>query len=255
MASHFDGTWTIVYAEKNGEKMPLDQNAKATISGNVLTVQKEGKEHRMQLQFSPNHQLMAWHQAADQSGKKEQQPGKPAAQAAPPATPEAKRGEAAQTPQTLNAQRQGNTQQPNNQLPGAQALQAYNNTPHAPIAPQQGLHHGVYIESSEFLCLSLDGPFMEEKREHVAAVTPKPGTTSNLNPPAATQPGQRAATPAPATPGVQQAKNERPGQAGETRSANYPADHQQAHPGTPQNGGMVLILHREGGQQRPAQGK
>ena len=60
MASHLDGTWIVMFAEKDGQKLNNSQNDTVTIHGNVLTWQKEGKEHHLHLQFGANHQLTGW---------------------------------------------------------------------------------------------------------------------------------------------------------------------------------------------------
>src|SRR5579883_3426000 len=58
-ASSRDGTWMVICAEKDGQKLADTQNHTVTIRGDVLTWNKDGQEHRVHLQFGPNHRVMA----------------------------------------------------------------------------------------------------------------------------------------------------------------------------------------------------
>ena len=122
-----DGTWQVVYAEKNGQKMDLGK-ATATIREGVLTLKHDGKEKVMQLRFGP--QQMVW--ATDISEQGEHERGNATAGKGGTAQPGTTPGGLAQR----RAGYQGGVPQP-----GSAA----------------NAHHGVYIASQDFLCLGFQG--------------------------------------------------------------------------------------------------
>ncbi len=105
---HVDGTWTVLCAEANGQKLNTGQNQTVTIRGNVLTWQKDGKAHQCQLVFGPNHMLTVLPEKTGQEGKeKAGQEGKAQGQAGK-----------AEHPRAGTAERQG---QPGTPAPVAKA--------------------------------------------------------------------------------------------------------------------------------------
>lgn len=290
--SHLDGTWLVIYAEKDGQTLSNKQNETVTIHGNVLTWNKDGQEHRVNLQFGAHHHLMATpahaeHAAKSQANTAEHQPtatGERSGQA--PTRTAAKQGEAGQAAPAgdQSNQRPGIVLPAHipGQLPGGAAATRESAAAGQSQAEQQGgAHHGVYIHANEFLCLALEQGFEGEQHKPAATGVAKPGTLGASTQPAAqaARPGQTGAnaqqgttpntnqgTAQPATAqrgqpgntpqgtaGTSQAKNEQPGTAGTARTANYAADARSA--GNMQQSGFVLILRREGVQQQPVKGK
>jgi hypothetical protein len=274
MASNLDGTWMVLYAEKDGQKLADHQNQTVTIKGNVLTVNKDGQEHSIRLQFGPNHHLTATPEAGQHAAHTQARPGErqqagsaegrnqPAAGAA------AKPGEQGQTPTA----RDQNSQRPGTALPAP----AQGQTPGGPaVAHEPGsqghhqamAHEGVFIETNEFLCLALNQAFEGETHGQpatAAATTPAPKTTLTQPAQSTPRPGQPApAGQQPTAPAAQRtqpgnnqqaaagqphAVNELPGQPGGIRTANYTPG-----AGNMQHSGFVLILRRQSGQQPTGQ--
>jgi hypothetical protein len=253
-SSQLDGTWTIVYAAKGGQKMNEKQNESVTIRGNVLILHAEGKEHRMHFNFGPNHNLSIWHDAADQG----QQPKTPANET---------QRNAANRDNNQNAR--GNQSTPQTPAsPGAPALPAQIPGQPGPVAGRnvvneamtqtgpQGTRQGVYINAGEFLCLAFDRSNVEGRES---------ATLPPLAPRPSNSPGQPAAqaTPVPGQGANAQANNAQRPQPGATaqrpnetpgRTANYPPEGL-----TPafkfQPNEFVLILRRQGSQPNSNQGR
>jgi len=287
-ASHLDGTWTVLFCEKDGQKLSTGQNDTATIQGNMITFRREGKEHRVHLNFGQNHSLTAWPEPSDNANKGETNTGAKTGsanrQGQPAASPQGNAGQTAGQAaggQKTGEQHPGNTAQANKPNP-AHAPQAAASVHQAP--PAGAMHHGVYIYADEFLCLALDQGFMDEKRtqptagtqhqqptagtQHQQPTTPANPNQTTAQPGAAPKPGtDQAAGGKPQTAPGAQAAGDRPG-LGETpdrlRQANYqppaaitqaantqPAAGQTAGGQMQQQHGFVVILQRaKGGQQQ-----
>jgi hypothetical protein len=270
-ASNLDGTWIIMCATKDGQKLGNSHNETVTIHGNVLTWQNEGKEHRVHLQLGANHGLTAWPEKAEHAAKTEaknaehQQSGTADRSAQAPAKEQKTPGPNFVLPLQIPGQ-----------LPGAtfaRAAEAGQREAAEHQAQQHqagqpgGSHNGVFIETNDFLCLALDQGFEGEMHQQQAASPAKPGTPAT--PATVKQPAEQAKTPTanqgtnpqaanakPAQPAntpqgtasTTQAKNENAGHAVETRTASYSG-------GNMEQKGFVLILRRESGQHQPNQGK
>jgi hypothetical protein len=217
----------------------------------VLTWQKEGKEHRVRLQFGPNNTLTA--------------------------TPEREENNAKTRAKTAEQPANAPASEAQNKIIGSVLLRSGANGQGGQSLP---MHQGVYIETSDFLCLFLSQGFESEMHGQQAAGAEK-AATPNAPKQQAARPAQNAAnTPQQAqapnanadknaqavhtlqqgtevkgatTTGTTQAKNEPAAKAGETRTANYGAE--QHHAGNMQQKGFVLILRREGTQQPQGRGK
>jgi hypothetical protein len=291
--AHLDGTWTVLFAGRDGQRIGNGQNETVTIHGNVLTWQREGKEHRVHLNFAANHLLSAWPEAAEhrepahagtaeqkQTGKVERPAAKAegsepkhdaAAQAAPaPGTAPAAAAAPAPVPgtvPTLAAVRQFV------QAPGegqATLAERAPGVPGQPTGARMGAH-GVYIDANEFLCLSLSGGFIDERHEPAASTEPKARPPVTAKAPAekaaastatpATGTEAKKSQPAASAKNTQGTKeaaqpgNEAQRRDGEPRTANYPAGTESAKAGMHQQGDFVFILRREIGQPRSGQAK
>lgn len=252
-ASHLDGTWTVICAEKDGQKLADVQNHTVTIQGDVLTWNKDGKEHRVHLQLGANHRLTATPAEGQQATGAQTRSGEQQNQSAGTA---AKQGEQGQTA----AAREQNSQRPGTALPGRAQGQAPAATPTRTAGTpgsheegtQAGPHEGFYIATSDFLCIAFDQGFGGDMHGQHAATSPaakeqptqaatRPGQPATTTQPGATANANRGINPQ-AAPGTQQVRNETPGQPGGVRTANY-------SPGAAnmQHEGFVLILHRQGG--------
>jgi hypothetical protein len=243
-AVSLDGTWHVLLAEKDGQKVNTQsQSQTVTIKGNVLTWNKDGAEHRVQLQFGANHMLAATpetmheghkaqsntpaHQQTTPAAQNNQQPGQSTVKQSA-TQPAAKPGE--QPPAQANNNKTDNQPKPAEGTPrvGAAVATASPTASPSHFTPQATLH-GVYIKGNDFLCLTLNQCFMEDKPAQAAANTPKPGTPATANPTATTgrpaapatasgaastngnaKPQGGATTPAPTTNTV--ASNQQPGQ-------------------------------------------
>jgi hypothetical protein len=240
--SPLDGTWTVICAEKDGQKLAENQNHTVTIRGNVLTWNKDGQEHRVHLQFAANHRVIATPEAVQHAAPAPARAGEQ--QQARPAGTTPKPGEPAQAP----GARDQNSQRPGTTLPApaqAAAGTRETGTPGQHPAAQGGPHEGFFIETSDFLCLAFDQGFGGEMHGKVTAAAANPATRATpIQPaPAAPRPGQPATNP-------QQATNPQAaaGQLGGIRTANYAPGAENM-----QHGGFVLILHKQGGQQPTGQ--
>jgi hypothetical protein len=280
---HVDGTWTVLCAEENGQKLNTGQNQTVTIRGNVITWQKDGKEHHARLLFGPNHMLTCLPEKTGQEGKTQGQastPGHPRV-----GTPErqGQTGTPAPGAKAEGQKGQPGTAQAGAGQPGAEPGQTPQIPNRGPLPGQvgylppvpgrdnigagapgtgvhaMGSHHGVYIFADNFLCLTFDAGFpgMHERMTPGAAKAGKgqgagqhPGTTVPNQQAGAGQPGQPVVTTpgrtsGPPVPGQVTAQAPAGGQ---TRTANYPREGQHAGAGMSQQGGFVLILRRAGGQ-------
>src|SRR3954467_15229929 len=65
-----DGQWTVVYAEKDGKKMNLEDKSPVTIKNNTLTFKEDGKERMLRMHFGPGYTFWAMGEN-DRSGKEE----------------------------------------------------------------------------------------------------------------------------------------------------------------------------------------
>jgi len=265
-ASTIDGTWTVLFCEKDGQKISTSQNNTVTIQNNVLTWNKDGKEHRVHLMLGANHMLTAWPENMQQGAQQQAKPGEAAGQkqVQTPAKPGQPAGK---QPNTATAQAERPAAKPEavHGGPGTQLpLPAQGQTPAQPAraataenTPAQGSHHGVYIDGGDVLCLSLDKAFMEEKTEH-AAVAPKPATQSAT--PVAGRQAQAPTTGGTANSAVpNQQAGAKPGTPATNQSVGAQASQQGQNirqaaygPGSMEHSGFVLILEREnaGQQQR-----
>jgi len=285
-AGSADGTWAVLCCEHDGQKASTGQNESATIQGNVLTLHKDGKEHRIRLQFGANHQLTAWLEPAQQGNQQQQA----AATAGTQHKPAAAQG---------NSQKQGTPaqagQQPAQQGTPAQAgqqiAQQHNAAPAAAsgqqnMSPQQ-MCHGVYINGGDILCLALDKGFMDQNQQHTAAPQQAAPATNQ-----AAQPQKQAAAPAAGNqPAAANQAKANPGEQSQTQAKTAEQPRAAAQQELPNNGfqgtspgikgltervrqaaygpngaagqqnaginnqpmeqhGFVLILRREGGQKR-----
>jgi hypothetical protein len=219
-----DGTWQVVYAEKNGQKMDLGK-ATATIREGVLTLKHDGKEKVMQLRFGP--QQMVW--AVDISEQGEHERGNATAG-------------------------KGGAVQPGTAPGGlAQRRAAYQGGVAA------NTHRGVYIASQEFLCLGLEGnqvPGGPNNRTGVSGAANRGGIAQPAQPnaPGAGQAGAPSTGAAPAA-GQSQDRNDSgaPGQprTGQTGAGIGAPGHQNINARGPHmaqgqfsQAEFVLILHR-----------
>ena len=87
-APRIDGQWTIVYCEMDGQKVDPSRSNTLTISGNVATFTKEGKQCRVQLNPGRDGMLTATELSTDQRAGAQQdrpgaQPGQPGAGTVP----------------------------------------------------------------------------------------------------------------------------------------------------------------------------
>lgn len=242
MASNLDGTWTVLCAEKDGQKLGQMPNATVTIHGNVLTWQKEGKEHRMRLQLGANNMLSATPEHDEPAAK------------APAKTSEHPQGAQAN-------QRAGNAApaEPAKGIPTAvPAKTGLNGLPQTAGSPLLSVHQGVYIETNDFLCLSLNKGFDGEMSRQEAAASAKPAAPNTPNSNADKNAlGARAAQPVAEPKGTAstvQANSQPAAKAGEIRTANYGVE-QHPTAGNMNQKGFVLILRRETGQQPQVHGK
>src|SRR5689334_18441011 len=69
------GRWLIVYAEEGGRRNNSWEQRQATVRGNTLTYEEEGKTHSIQLKFGPNQTLSAVTSAGGKEGKDEGEKG------------------------------------------------------------------------------------------------------------------------------------------------------------------------------------
>lgn len=320
--SPMDGTWTILCAELNGQKLNTGSHGTVTIRNNILTFQKDGKEHRVHLQFGANHMVSVRPEntekgagAQGQTGERgQQQPGAREGQGQRPgqtgkegeksgkATPQGTDEKSGEQAQGTQVPAQGRPQIPAH-IPGQPdyriyqgATQQAGQAAHLPQGAGPGAHQGVYIFADDFLCLAFDHGMMMGGTQHQAnapagssasgtlgagqrATTGQqtaapghpqgttqqaaaPGQQQGTNPQGANKQGtnQQAANPQrtqpggtpQATPGAGQTASANQGTGGQTRTANYPNSTPQAGAAGHQ-GGFVLILRREGGQQNQGQ--
>jgi hypothetical protein len=280
-ATHLDGTWTILCAERDGQKMNA-ANETATIQGNILTWKKDGKEHRVQLQFGENHMFTARPEHQEHAAATQAQAGSRSTPKA--ATPE----QPGQRPNQPAAAQNSAEQQPSNAVPApstnlvnglaqqgifAQAEHRAANvaaTEHHATAGQME-HHGIYIFADNYLCLSFDTAGMGGMEEGTNANAAKPAAKANASQPAERTGQQAATTPGNATPKPQPATSQQAATpAGNARQAGTEPRAANAAPGTAeqskvhqagyavpaagagmsQHGSFVLILRREKSEQR-----
>jgi hypothetical protein len=109
-----DGQWTVVYREKDGKKSDLGKDNMVTIRDHTVSWTEDGKEHKIKVQFGPMQTFTS--------------------------TPvEGAKGTTERTP----AEERGTDRRPvGDRGTGAEARS------------DEGSHHGVYILSHEFLCIS-----------------------------------------------------------------------------------------------------
>jgi hypothetical protein len=272
-SSGIDGNWSVLFCEKDGQKVTTNRGETVTIKGNVLTWNKDGKEHRVHLNLGPNHMLTAVPEDAQQPAHVQAKPGEAKPGEAKPGEAkagEAKSGEAKAAEINVGQTKPGEvvlrpavpraTQVQSPHGPGTKLpIQVEGQIPGQPagtVAQQnmpQGSRHGVYIESSEFLCLALDQSFGHEMNEPTAATQPKPGThpgstAANTN---NAQPHRQTATNQPTEANRQNAEPGARPHAGTPATAAHPGQpaqevRQAAYgPGGTEHQGFILILQRE----------
>jgi hypothetical protein len=228
-SSSLDGQWTVLYMERNGQRMERGTTSNTvTIRDNTVTFTEEGKQHSMHFQFGPQHTILT----------------RPASgQAA-----EAGQGRTGQDRSTAEPQaRPGAPTQPGIGQ-GRQVRQAgYEGV----AGRTPGMHQGVYIFSGDILCLGFDSG-MEGQHGQQGRSSGTPGQIGQGTPGGPdTQPGQQAPGIRPGRPGIagQPGQFRRPGDAagrmapGATGSGTLPLQ-----------SGFVLVLRREGSDQGTNQG-
>jgi hypothetical protein len=260
---HLDGTWTVLFAGRDGQPITDSQSKTVTIHGNTLTWQKDGKEHQVRFQFVGNHFFTAWPESGEHQekanaptaenqrrGANEQSPPQPAARNES-GQPSGTRGNLPQpaAPNAVPGQPPSVTLPA--QIPGQPGVIAGR-----PIGPQASpdMRHGVYIFAGDFLCLSLNRGWEEEHGQaKQGAPTARPQTSANQQPSAGNQAARPEANRVQSNPpgANPQAAAQKPGSSeaqkreGETRTANYP-------PNVHQGGDFVLILRRANSGATPA---
>jgi hypothetical protein len=237
MASHLDGTWHILFLEKDGHKLS-GRSDTATIKGNVLTWTQDGREHRVNLRFGSNHMLTAWPDTSEHGAK-----GQPAAG-------EPQRGA------TIPGTRTTGQESAPGQASGAGAGRAFPGVGQANVG-HPSARQGVYIDAGEVLCLALDQPFAEGKGPPQAGGQGTPSNQPLARPglpgPAGTSPalgqlpGGTPSTQPGTAPGSQANGQAGIGQQPGVRHAAYGAPDAGA---SVQQPGFVIVLHRTGGGQR-----
>src|SRR5437588_411407 len=61
-ATMLEGQWTVVYGEREGQRLDKAGTTNATIRGNSLTFNMDGQQHNWRLDFGAHQSLRAWHE-------------------------------------------------------------------------------------------------------------------------------------------------------------------------------------------------
>jgi hypothetical protein len=62
IATMLDGQWTLVYGEREGQRLDKAGTTNVTIRANVLTFNTDGQQHNWRLDFGAHQSLRAWHE-------------------------------------------------------------------------------------------------------------------------------------------------------------------------------------------------
>jgi len=123
-----DGQWTAVYVEMDGRKIENKDFTNVTIKNNVVTCRHEGKEKSWKLEFGPHHMI----RSTEMSGS---------------ATATSSESGQSSTQGASNTQQGNRAQQGNSTQQGSSTQGGSSKGMHT--------HHGVYIASQEYFCLSM----------------------------------------------------------------------------------------------------
>jgi hypothetical protein len=129
----FDGTWQVVYCEKDGQRIDTGASQNVTIRGETLTCSLDGKQKTLRLRFGPNMTVWATEIGAGATGSDASRPGQDADR--PGQDPNRPRQDPNRPGQDPNRPKQD----PNR--PGTSGTAG-------------DAHQGVYIASQEYLCFA-----------------------------------------------------------------------------------------------------
>jgi hypothetical protein len=62
IATMLDGQWTLVYGEREGQRLDKAGTTNVTIRANTLTFTMDGQQHNWRLDFGAHQSLRAWHE-------------------------------------------------------------------------------------------------------------------------------------------------------------------------------------------------
>jgi hypothetical protein len=188
-----DGQWTVVYMEKDGKKGEKAKNDTVTIRNNVVTWTDAGKEHKMRLEFGPMQTIISYPADDAKSGSGRDRTsidrGEDRSATTDRTHPDRTKTDRINTDRTTNDRTTGA-----DRGTGATADRGTKSDARS----EEGTHRGVYILSSEYLCISMNDMASTRGSGTRTERGTGPGTESGTRPAAGTGPGAETVTrPAP----------------------------------------------------------